>query len=465
MSRSAVLKVALVVVLTVFSACAQESGDNPLRVGGAGPEGPLDTEEDQPDTPDNLRAVVDDSISDVEEFWGETYPQLYGSQFEPVEGYYGYGPNTEMPPCGNPRPTYEDIADNAFYCPESDIIAADEDRLIPYLAEQFHPFTIGIVFAHEYGHAIQARAGIFSNRSVITEMQADCFAGAWTAWVADGNSGNFDVKEDQLDFSVAGMINISDVPGTSPDDLAAHGSGFDRIGSFQDGFDKGAERCAEYDSDPDLPIVEIEFTDDDFQTDGGNMAAADLIPRLETNLDLFYERLFSNRLDGDWQSIDDVAVVDPASDEIDCGGESLSGDDLEYASYFCADENVVVIDGENLVPLLEQIGDFAVAAEIARLYAVDAQLQLGIEGRDKTSSLQADCMTGVWASASFPDENGETQLGEAGGLTLSAGDLDEGIQGFLTYGGERSDETGTVFERVQALRAGFLDGVEACDLG
>ena len=466
MSRSTVSKLALVVVLLLFSACAQESSDNPLVVGGSGPEGPLDTGdgENQPQTPDNLRDVVDGSIDDVEKFWTETYPQLYGEQFDPVQGYYGYGPNTEMPPCGNPRPSYEEIADNAFYCPESDIIAADEDRLIPFLAENFHPFTIGIVFAHEYGHAIQARAGAFSDRSVVTEMQADCFAGAWTAWVADGNSDNFSVREDQLDFSVAGMITISDVPGTSPDDLAAHGSGFDRIGSFQDGFDKGAARCAEYDSDPNLPIVEIEFSLDDAQT-GGNLPSEDLLPRLEDNLDLFYETLFSDRLEGDWQSIDQVAVVDPDTDEIQCGAETLSGRDLEYASYFCADENIVVIDGANLIPLLEEIGDFAVASEIARLYAVDAQLQLGIEVRDETTSLQADCLTGVWASASFPDENGDTQLGELGRLTLSAGDLDEGIQGFITYGGDRTDETGTVFERVQALRAGFLDGVDACDLG
>jgi predicted metalloprotease len=466
MSRSGVSKLALVAVLLLFSACAQESDENPLVVGGSGPEGPLNTgdDENQPQTPDNLRDVVDGAIADVESFWTETYPQLYGSEFEPVEGYYGYGPDTEMPPCGNPRPSYEEIADNAFYCPESDIIAADEDRLIPFLAENFHPFTIGIVFAHEYGHAIQARAGAFADRSVVTEMQADCFAGAWTAWVADGNSDNFEVSEDQLDFSVAGMITISDVPGTSPDDLAAHGSGFDRIGSFQDGFDKGAARCAEYDSDPNLPIVEIEFTLDDAQT-GGNLPSADLLPLLEDNLDLFYETLFSQRLEDDWQSIDQVAVVDPDTDEIQCGGETLSDSDLEYASYFCADENIVVIDGTNLVPLLEEIGDFAVAAEVARLYAVDAQLQLGVEDRNKTASLQADCLTGVWASASFPDENGDTQLGEAGGLTLSAGDLDEGIQGFVTYGGDRTDETGTVFERVQALRAGFLDGVEACDLG
>jgi hypothetical protein len=195
------------------------------------------------------------------------------------------------------------------------------------------------------------------------------------------------------------------------------------------------------------------------------MPSDELIGHLETNLDLFYETIFTERFNEDWQSVEQIAVVDPSTDEVDCGGDSLSGSDLEYASYFCTDENIVVIDGANLVPLLEEIGDFAVAAEIARLYAINAQLQLGIDERDKATSLQADCLTGVWARASFPDENGDTQLGTEGELTLSPGDLDEGIQGFLTYGGERTDETGTVFERVQALRTGFLDGITACNVG
>ena len=114
---------------------------------------------------------------------------VYGAPFEPLAGFYAYGPDTEMPPCG-PRPAYEEIADNAFYCPDDDIIAGDEVPLIPQLNEQFGPFTVAIVFAHEYGHAVQARFGT-SDRTVVPEMQADCFAGAWTQWVADGERENF----------------------------------------------------------------------------------------------------------------------------------------------------------------------------------------------------------------------------------------------------------------------------------
>jgi predicted metalloprotease len=458
MSRSALFKLLLVAGLVAFSACAQESGDNPFVVGG---RVVLPGDEDQPKTPDDLHDVVTSSVADVETFWEEAYPEVYGSRFEPVAGYYSYGPDTDMPPCGSPPPTYQDIADNAFYCPESDIIAADEGVLIPRLAREYGPFTIGIVFAHEYGHAIQARANEFSDFSVVTEMQADCFAGAWTAWVSAGNSDSFDVAEDQLDLSLAGILSISDVPGTDAADLAAHGSGFDRIGSFQDGFENGASRCSEYDN-VDLPIVEMTFDENDLT--GGNMPTNDLLPDLKEDLDLFYSSLF-DKLGQEWEPVNELVVVDPQSDEAECGGQTLSGSDLEYASYFCADENTVLVDGANLIPYLEEIGDFAVATEVARLYAVDAQLQLGIEDRDKDASLQSDCLVGVWAAASFPDRStGQTQLGEAANLVLSAGDLDEAIQGFLIDRGEDSSDVGTAFDRVRALRGGFIEGYEACDL-
>jgi predicted metalloprotease len=102
-----------------------------------------------------------------------------------------------------------------------------------------------------------------------------------------------------------------------------------------------------------------------------------------------------------------------------------------------------------------------VAAEIARLWARDAQLQLGIDGSGKNESLQADCLTGVWAFLRFP-QNGQTAT-QGQQLTLSPGDLDEGIQGFLAFDQATNDELGTVFERVAALRAGFVDGADACN--
>ena len=93
--------------------------------------------------------------------------------------------------------------------------------------------------------------------------------------------------------------------------------------------------------------------------------------------------------------VENLQIVDPAVDDVTCGGEDLSGDDLERAAVYCVDENVVVLDGPGLVDAMsDDIGDFAVAAEVARLWALAAQSQLGSDGGDQ-ADLQADCLTGA----------------------------------------------------------------------
>ncbi|HEY3140401.1 MAG TPA: neutral zinc metallopeptidase, partial [Acidimicrobiales bacterium] len=410
MTFSAILALALVV-----SACAKEASDNPfdLTAGGQG---------EQPKTPDSLDDVVTTALDEVQRFWTETYPEVYGENFEPISGgFHPYGPDTEPLPCE--AQSYDEIADNAFYCPQDDLIAWDEEQLIPQLAEEFGPFTLGIVMAHEFGHAIQAR-GENITVSIVAEMQADCYAGSWTKWIAEGNSDSFSVTENELDQSVAGMIAISDQKGSTADDPMAHGAGFDRIGAFQDGFEHGAGRCEKYDTDyanGDLPVVEIPFFREDEAISGGDMPLLDsgqdlgLLSLAEQNLNVFYGVIFDN-IGVDWAPVNDLKVVDPARDEITCDGENLSGNELEFASGYCQDENVAVIDGEGLMPALYELGDFAVGAELARLWAQAAQLQLDVNTDNaKDASLQADCLTGIWADANFPlpPSGEETKLSQA----------------------------------------------------
>jgi hypothetical protein len=154
-------------------------------------------------------------------------------------------------------------------------------------------------------------------------------------------------------------------------------------------------------------------------------------------------------------------LVEPATDEISCGGGTLSGDELRGAALYCQDENVVVIDGGALTTGLYRIGDFAFGAEVARLWAIAAQAQLGRDGAGQEQSLQADCMTGLYARSISPD----VAVGEPDSslLTISPGDLDEGIQGFVAYGDALSDDTGTAFERTDALRTGVVEGLEGCE--
>ncbi|HEY7072158.1 MAG TPA: neutral zinc metallopeptidase [Acidimicrobiales bacterium] len=456
---------ALVVLPALLGACAQPAKDELLH-GGLVPVGDHSAPRG-PDPASDPSALAEQATEDVSAYWRVTYPEVYGGDFEELAGFYPYGPNTDPPPCGNPPPSYEEIADNAFYCDGDDIIAWDEASFIPYMNETFGSFTVPIVIAHEFGHAIQARAGAV-DRTVDLELQADCFAGAWTAWVADGDAPAFTPDDVDLDSAVAGMTAIRDAPGTSPDEAFAHGSAFDRVTAFQDGFENSAEGCSTYDDpDVDRDTVELPFdpSDDTNGVEGGNMVLEDgpdapdgigLLTRLVTDLNLFYGEVFTE-LGDEWVPVDDLVLVDPDEDSIECDGERLSGDELELHGLYCADENVVVLDGGTLVHELSAIGDFAVGAEVARLWAQAAQVQLGVSDDDQ-AGLQADCLTGVWSiSLSDPESTPDSDL------STSPGDLDEAIQGIVAFANLNDEQVGTAFERTDALRTGYREGYHGCE--
>lgn len=76
------------------------------------------------------------------------------------------------------------------------------------------------------------------------ELQADCFAGAWAKHAQYDKV--FDVTSGDLDGALAGILDVRDTPGKERFDRDAHGSGFDRVGAFQDGYDNGLAKCKEY---------------------------------------------------------------------------------------------------------------------------------------------------------------------------------------------------------------------------
>ncbi|MET0726885.1 MAG: neutral zinc metallopeptidase [Acidimicrobiales bacterium] len=472
--------VALAVSLGVAGGCVREVDDSPLSDGeevGAIPGDEVD-DVDEPIEPDtgldggdapSADAVVEAALADVNAYWERSYDDIYDGPFEPISGkFHPYGPDTRMPPCGNPPPTYEEIAGNAFYCPPDDLIAWDRVNLVPELYEEFGGFTLGIVFAHEFGHAVQNRAGVLGIETIVTELQADCFAGAWTADVEAGNSEFFKVTLDDLEKTIAGFLSLRDGVGTSAQDPAAHGTGFDRIGAFSEGYEQGLERCADYPEvfrSGDLVIVEVPFTRaDDFQR-GGNLPLDELIPLLIADLEDFWSQLLPTLEDQPWRPVEGVVPVEPESDEVTCGDEEYSGDELVGASFYCVPDNTIYIDAVHLVPALDEIGDYAVGTELARQYAYAAQVQMGHDDPSAASDLQADCYAGVYAASGFTGDRGQD-------LTLSPGDLDEAVISFLhrsdsspdpEEGTDPDTTVATAFERFDAYRSGFVDGVEPCE--
>lgn len=447
-SRSIVASLAaLVIAGLVIGACTESD----LRLGSPDEFGSTPSDLDPTfASPDD---VVSLALDDLESYWSENLPSVYGIGFEPlVGGFVPYGPTTATPQCGPRELDYDDVAENALYCPDEDLIAWDRVGLIPQLQDDFGPLTVGIVMSHEFAHAIQARAEV-EGSTLTLELQADCFAGAWVADVNDRISV-FDDEGDSLDRAIGGFLELRDSVGVSGGDPQAHGTGFDRVSAFQQGYEDGNDVCVTYEDDPPT-VVAIPFGSRVDQEQEGNLPIDELIEPLLLDLESFHTALFAEAGET-WEPIDGVVPVDPATDRIDCGGEVLEGDDLHLASFYCVADNTIYLDNVELVPALDEIGDFAVGGEIARQYAFAAQHRLGIADDDVAGRLHADCLTGVYTAAEFLQRIPDQQL------VLSPGDIDEILVAFLSIG----EDTGTTaFERTAAFRIGFVDGTTACAAG
>jgi predicted metalloprotease len=393
--------------------------------------------------------VVTRSVKDVERFWAAQYPALsQGAAFQPVQG--GLHPYTErkLPPaCGDEQAAYQP---NAFYCPDGDFIAWDAQTLIPQLQEQFGPLLVGVVLAHEYGHAVQTRLGVGDQPTVVLEQQADCFAGAWTADVLAGRSQAFTgVTPDQLDNTVAGLLLLRDQPGTSAQAEQAHGNAFDRIRALQDGVERGAATCAGYRSD-NLPVTEVPFSSRREAATGGDLPYAEAVDSLAGDAEQYWSRTYPELAGSPWQTLRVQAFTGTpprcAAPDVSAGG----------SAFYCKEGDFVAFDNARLGPqLYRNIGDNAVGMLLGDLFARAAQDRRGRSTTDRPGQLAVDCLAGSWT-------NDQLKRDPGAGLTLSPGDLDEAVAALLAFG-RAGDRSGTsAFERIAAYRSGVLQGLSAC---
>src|SRR5215510_10284359 len=81
-------------------------------------------------------ASIDATIADIQAYWSQVMPDVYGKQYEaiPSDRVYAYSESNPPPNCddgGQTRAPYEDVAGNAFYCGNGDFVAYDEQGLLP----------------------------------------------------------------------------------------------------------------------------------------------------------------------------------------------------------------------------------------------------------------------------------------------------------------------------------------------
>ena len=439
----------LAVVLTVTTGCI------PIVRGPGGRDSGQGAGIGRGDAPTSSEAdkVVRGALKDVERFWSATFPRLSGGRpFVAVQGgYHPYSQRNLPPPCGQEQAAYQP---NAFYCPSGDFIAWDSEQLIPRLQADFGPLLVGVVMAHEYGHAIQARLGLAQQPTIVLEQQADCFAGSWVADVKAGRSKAFgQINPDQLDSTVAGILQLRDQPGSSAVSPAAHGNAFDRVRAFQEGIEQGATRCAGYRAG-NLPVTEVPFTTREDAATGGNLPYRDAVKLLGQDVQSYWSRTFPRLANRNWQNLRIVAY-DPA-DAPECNGRTRSEEEASGTAFYCRTGNFVAFDNRQLGPrLYQRIGDNAIGMLLADLFAQAAQDRRGRPTQGRDAQITIDCLAGSWASDLL-------NRGRDSDLQLSPGDLDEAVAALLVFGRAGDSGDASAFDRIAGFRDGVLEGLPAC---
>lgn len=440
--------VAAVVAAALLSGCAQEiPGLGTYATKASVPNAKLDI---NGGTGQGVDIVAGNAVADIEQYWTEQMPAVFGQKYQPVKAYYSVDPDgTTAAPCTD---SASDIRGNAFYCPSQDIVAWDRKGLLPELEKRFDPFLITMVLAHEWGHAIQKRTKLPSSRTIVVEAQADCYAGSFTAYALLGRAPHQDINRLTLDKTLSGYLLFSDPLGADQNDRQAHGSGFDRISAFQDGYDKGPKFCTTF-SDS-RTFTQVGFANPRDEQNKGNLSFQETLDSGPKDVDAYWSSSYGDVFGGTWQPLKGGAKAFTPANRPQCAGAPVT------AVAYCGTADAVYYDTEALRSAYDKTeGDFGPISLVAVAYgyAVRQRRNLSIDPDSEAALAGAVCLAGGYAKNSF-----ETR--EQGRLQLSPGDLDEAIRALLDLQGTR-DFTRTIsstgFERVQAFRTGF-DNVKAC---
>lgn len=440
---------------------------DPFRVGGLvatdGPSGlrpdaaaPTRNVEDGDDGEEDTLAIQ--SVSDIEEFWDGAYrPPLEGN-FQTATALVSWD-STDYSTrqfCGND--TYDLV--NAMYCWDDNNIGWDRGQLLPILRKEFGDISIPFVLGHEYGHAIQRRAQLAGSAtpSLVSEQQADCFAGVYIRWVAEGKSPRFTVSTgDGLNNVLATMISLRDPvqsEGESDPGFEEHGSAFERISAFQFGFTDGAAACAAIDK------AEIEQRRGELPTALTQDSTGEW-PVSEESVKAVVDAMTQT-----------FSPADPPKLSFDASSAQSCADARPSppASY-CPATNTITVD----LPELEKLGtpseerggfglplgDNTAYSVVVSRYMLAIQKQRGAVLDTAEAALRTACLTGVATTKMSQQINVDGHT-----VQLAAGDLDEAVSGMLTNGLAAGDVNGesvpSGFSRIDAFRTGVLGDEDRC---
>ncbi len=398
------------------------------------------------------------SVSDLEEFWKFAYPDTFDGDLKPVSALISWDSDSRGGMfCDE---TTEGLV-NAGFCEPDNTIGWDRGVLMPTLRKAYGDMAITMVLAHEYGHALQKQATLNPKGvpSLVAEQQADCLAGVYMRWVAEGKSPRFTLSTgDGLNNLLAAMISFRDPVPTENDYYGSgdeHGSAFERISAFQFGFTDGAAACA------GITLKEIKERRGDLPVELPANQSGEL-PVTEASAKSLVDAL--NII---------FAPKDPPALSFDATGSSTCPDARPSPPVsYCPASNTISVD----LPGLQKIGapsedsngaplqgDNTAYSALTSRYMMALERQHGGVALDTAEAgLRTACLTGV-ATARL-SKNVTTADGNT--VALTAGDIDEAVSGLLTNGLVAGDVNGEPvpagFSRIDAFRVGVLGDEERC---
>ncbi len=467
----------------LLTGCASVVTGHP-RLGNA-PDATLDV---HGDSGGQFDTTVKNALSDVTDFWKEEYPKISGGHaLSPLKGGYWSVDGLQVAQtkdagaaraegCIAHDPSF--IVDNGAFCTLDDSIAWDRapTHLFAKLADRYSSLMVALIFAHEFGHAIQYRLGTFDKHlpTIDTESQADCAAGAWAAYALEGKAAHFrDTTPQKIDDALAGFLNGRDqTPGTFEDVPGGHGNGFDRLSAVADGIDKGAAYCYSDGYFNSRQFTERPFRDAQEYGKGDNTPIDEV---LAPSADNYFVKDLNRFWTAAAQTVDKTftPVQIAEASHPPCAASSEFG--------YCPDDNTVYyntafarqaynslpdVSGHantgNIELLFNQPGDFALGVLFAIGWgmAVRHQLFNGSVG-DHDALVSAICYTGAYAK----DVNVDPTTHPDKDITLSPADLDEATSSMLTQVDRPAafGARGTSgLDRIQAFVKGYRGGLSVC---
>lgn len=475
---AALLNAIFLVVLTLLAGCAL-----PVRGRGtliAAPDAHLSVHGDSGGAFDQQ---VKNAIADVEAFWRRTYPQISsGTPLPPLKGGLwsvdgdAFIRTGKVPPdvageaCLRRRPSF--IVDNAAYCRIDDSIIWDRspDHLVPVLARSYGPVLTALVFAHEFGHAIQQRTGTArgTHSTIDLESQADCAAGAFMAAALQGQAPHFPLTRADLNRALDGYLLIRDSTPESPDDIS-HGNGFDRLNALQQGITHGARYCYAPGYFARQHFTERGFVSDADLLSGGNLPLREMLRQnvLAKDLNRFWSKA-ATAAGKQWQPLRLQVGQAPCSlaalAYCDTKTTVYISSGFARQAYFSISALAIARHTADVQLQEHEPGDFALGAMLSIAWGMAAREQLdGASTSGQSALLAAVCAAGAYAAdinlPKLPANDKQHPF------VLSPPDMDEASSAVLNlvplrqaFGARGTDG----LQRIENFVRGYNGGLSAC---